>query len=190
MVEPVKTDEKVDYKYIAIVISVSAILGLVLILTLGRYSWMTMQKSIATAKAQKLVLDATQERLDHLKELSSRKDELEAQNKTVLAALPQDKDVSTLFTQLEAIAKQSGMNITTVTETSAVSTTKGSATSGGLKELTYTATGKVPNYASLKQALAKFESSLRILSITNLSVDGTNGSNLNVQFDIKTYSRG
>jgi Tfp pilus assembly protein PilO len=187
MVDQNKTEEKIDYKYIAIVVSISVVVGLTLIFTLGTYSWKEMKKSIALAKERQQVLTDSQERLEHLKTLADTKDQLEKENKTVLVAIPQDKDISTLFTQLEQIAKQSGMDITSVSETPG---TTAAAPSGGLKEHTYAANGKVANYASLKQALSKFETSLRILSITNLNVDGVNGTNLNVKFDIKTYSRG
>lgn len=179
-------EEKLDLKYISIVVGCSLILGLILTFTLGTFAWKEMTAARAEAKTRATVLSDAETRLANLKTLSSKAETLKTQNQTVLAALPQDKDISTLFVQFEQIGKQTGVDISTVAEANSNVV----PASGMVQAAGYSLSGKADAYQSIKEALSKFQSALRVLSISSLEISGNTAKNLDVKLEITTYLRG
>lgn len=181
-----------EYKYAVLMIA-GAILGVILLSTLiGMPVWKDMKKNSATAKARKDELTMLTEKLENLKNLSKKEKELKEQNAKVLAALPEDKDISRLFVQFENIAAQSGLSVKQVSEggpAGASGTASTEPAKSAITPVTYQVSGTAKDYNSLKTALSKFEEALRIVSIDSFEVtSGTSG--MNVNFTITTYKRG
>lgn len=181
-----------EYKYMVGVLLGAVLIAVVLFMVIGQPLYASLKKTNLELDEKKLVLDKLETNLETLKGLESRKAEIEEKNAKVLAALPADKDVPRLFTQLEKIAATAGLNITSVSESSATdSATPAATTPGQINSLTYQVTGSASNYSSLKAALAKIEDGLRIVSIDKVDAQGgQSGSSLTVNLTIRTFSRG
>lgn len=175
-----------DYKLAIIFGGGGLLILLVLIFAIGLPLLNNMNRTSAELKEKKEELTQLNSKLDNLKTLSEKEADLKTQNEKVLSALPADTDVSRLFVQFENIANQNGLNIASVAEAGKVSST---TPSGSLAPVTYTVTGTIRDYGSLKAALAKIETALRVLSVSKVDVSYSGGS-LTGTFDVTTYVRG
>jgi Tfp pilus assembly protein PilO len=181
-----------EYKYAALMIGGGILVAILLVSLIGIPIWKDMQKNTATAKARQDEYKMLSDKLENLKKLSEKEKELKEKNAKVLAALPEDKDVSRLFVQFENIATQSGLTVKQVSEGGAAGTATqapASTTTGDIIPVVYQVSATSKDYNSLKTALTNFEKALRIVSID--SFDVTNGeSGMNINFNITTYKRG
>ena len=181
-----------DYLY-AYIFGIGAFLIiLILIFAVGRPLYNDTVKNQAELKVKQQELAFLENRLDILKELDGKKAELMAQNQKVLSALPVDKDVARLFVQVENIASQNGISITSVSDNSGATTANSSGsgnTTVGIKRVTYKIDGQANSYQATKDAIAKIESALRVVSIPQIDINGANGK-LTINFTVETYVRG
>jgi Tfp pilus assembly protein PilO len=175
-----------DYKMAILFGGGATLVILILFFAVGMPLYKNMQKTSAELKAKKIEQAALETKLENLKKLQEKEADLKSQNEKVLSALPEDKGVSRLFVQFEKIAKDNGLDITSVSESSQGTVT---APAGTLAPVTYVVTGNVRDYKSLKAALSKIETALRVLSVSKVDVSGT-GSNLSTTFNVTTYVRG
>jgi septation ring formation regulator EzrA len=88
--------------------------------------------------------------------------------------------------ELENIASQSGVNISSVTEATATT----ASTSDVLKTLNYTISAKTNSYSSLRSTLEKSEQALRILTTTQISANKPNDGAMDLTLNITTFVRG
>jgi len=182
-----------QYKYAAIVVAGSILLVLILGLTIGRTMWNSLSSTLNELNIKRDTLVKLEEKLENLKKLKDKEAELKEKNAKVLAALPEDKDVARLFVQFEGIASASGLNVKKASESG---TTTGTAPDAAttqvqsdiVKPVTYTISSDMLSYDSLKNALAKFEQALRILSLTAVDINKTTDSG-EVTFTATTYVR-
>lgn len=169
----------------------SILVFILLLVILGLPLWKDLKKNTKEASETKIQLTLLKEKLENLKKLSEKEAEIKEKNAKVLAALPEDKDISRLFVQFENIATQSGLSVSQVSEGGATAATDGTAPdqTSLIIPVTYQVTATANDYASLKTALSSFEKALRLVSIDDFSATkGDPGINLN--FNITTYKRG
>lgn len=176
-----------DYKFPVVVIGVSVLIAMVLLVFVGRPLWNGMQQKRKELKERQAVLTALEIKLENLKGLAAREEELKQKNAKVLAALPSDKDMSRLFVQFEKVAVSNGVTVKNVTESSA-----NTAETGAIKRLSYEVNGDSSSYASLRSAIDKFNNALRILSIDGFEASkaAEKGKALTTKFTIVTFARG
>jgi hypothetical protein len=97
---------------------------------------------------------------------------------------------------MEKIASTAGFSIQTVSESTStdIGTTTDSTSvqnPGQINPHYYTVSGTVRDYSSLKDALTRIESGLRLISVEKIDIQGgQSGSGLSVTITAKTYSRG
>jgi len=178
-----------EYKYTVAVIGGAVLITIVLAFAVGKPLFDSTQKTAADLEEKKIVLQKLQEKLSNLKNLQSREEELKAENEKVLAALPEDKDVARLFVQFEKIAKESGVTVESVSEANVAEFNgENSNTDTQITAVTYNINAKAKDYASLKNALVRFEDALRLLSISEIDASLTS-NDLSISFTINTYKR-
>jgi Tfp pilus assembly protein PilO len=177
-----------DYNYAIIAITASVILFMVILFVGTIPLWKDFQKNSETTKTKKTELAALETKLTNLKKLSEKEADIKDKNSKLLAALPTDTDVPRLFVQFENIVTQSGLSVTRVSgdQTTAVTTTKSGSTT--VVPVNYQVNTKASDYSSLKNAITNFEKALRLVSISKISISGTNG-NYTVLFSVTTYKR-
>lgn len=187
----VEKNQKINEYRLALIFGGGAfVIALILIFAVGLPIYNNYSKTASELKTQKTSLQALEDKLSTLKTLQSQEETLKKQNETVLAALPEDKDVSRLFVQFENIANQNGLAISSVSEGGTGATPAAtSKPSGTLTPVTYTVSATATDYDHLKQALSKIQSALRVISIDKIDVSGTGGS-LTATFNVTTYVRG
>jgi Tfp pilus assembly protein PilO len=174
-----------QYKYAVLVGAGSLVIALVLIFMVGSPLWKSYKESSRVLTEKKAVLAKLEQKLEKLKNLKSQEADLKTKNEKVVSALPTDKDVSRLFVQFENIASQNKYTIDSVSEGGAAS---GTNSTEFVKPVSYTVTGNVTDYASFKGALLSLEKALRILNVSNISLnnldDGLSGT-----LTVSTYVR-
>lgn len=176
-----------EYTYIVAVLTGSILITIILVFLIGKPLLSSIQESSKELEDKQIKVEKLTEKLENLKNLEYKKDELEEQNKTVLAALPNDKDVSRLFVQFESIFKTSGASISSVVENNRG--TQENTQSGIIRPVAYTVSGTVKDYPSLIKALNKMENALRILSVKSIDISGEI-NNLSLTLTVNTYVRG
>lgn len=184
-----KTSRLQEYKYAAVVIGIGVLALLILIFVALVPSWKKLSKTTEDLKSAQAEQEKLIVKLDNLKQLKKKEKELEEKNAKVLAALPEDNDVSRLFVEFEGIAESSGLAVKSVSESAATGTTP---TGSIIVPVSYTISATSPDYASLKSALSKFEEALRLISITGVDVSASSGEGggLSVNFSVTAYKRG
>lgn len=180
----VKNSSLEEYKFPIILIGGSVLMALVLTLLLGRPLWNGMQEKRKEVKSKREVLAVLEEKLANLKKLESRKEEIKEKNAKVLAALPTDKDVARLFVQFENIATTSGINVKQVSESGDI----GEGTESVVKKLVYSVTAEGKGYGEFKAALSKFETALRLLSISEIDMNSSE-TTLSENMKVTTFVR-
>ncbi len=185
MVEKKEQSQFEEYKYLVLVMGGSIIISILLIVLIGRPLFNSTQETSRELKSKLLTAEKLESKLKNLQNLENKKEELENQNKTVLAALPKDKDLARLFVQFESIFNEAGATISSVSESGLESTEENQST---IKSIAYQVTGTTNSYGSLKNALVKIENALRILSVSSINIAGE-GNNLSITFKINTYTR-
>jgi Tfp pilus assembly protein PilO len=183
-----KTSKWQEYKYSIMVGVGSAFLLIILVFAVGGPLFSQFKKTNALLKEKRSVLAKLEEKLTNLQNLKSKEAEIKEKNAKVMAALPTDKDVSRLFVQFENIANQNGLSINSVQEGG----TGGAAASdtASVRAVSYTVSATTADYGSLKNALAKLEEALRILSVSKVEANaGTQGVGLSVNLTVSTYLR-
>lgn len=179
-----------EYKYPILMIGGSIIVAILLVSLIGLPLWNDLKKNTGDIKTTKSELDLLTEKLVNLKGLSSREAELKTKNEKVLAALPEDKDISRLFVQYENIAAQSGITVKKVSEGSeSAAPTTGNESSELIIPVTYKIIGNATDYMAFKNSLTNFEKALRLVSIDSFDISN-NTKDFNVTFNITTYKRG
>lgn len=182
----VKTSSIEEYKLPVILVGGSVIISLLLVLLLGRPLWNGMQQKKIEVKSKREVLAVLEEKLENLKKLESRKEELKEKNAKVLAALPTNKDVARLFVQFENAATQSGVTVKQVSESGDAETNQQSSV---VNKLVYQVTSTTGGYSALKTALSKFETALRLLSISEMDLTSSETQLLG-NLKVTTFVRG
>jgi Tfp pilus assembly protein PilO len=183
-----KSNQFKEYQYLMVAVSIGVIGGLLLIFIGLVPSWKGMTKASQDLASAQTKRDNLTERLTNLKGLKDKEAQLKEQNAKVLAALPEDKDISRLFVEFEGIGNASGVTVKQVSEAAATVAAGGNA-SAAIIPVTYQISASAANYGALKDSLLKFEQALRLLTISNFDASKS-GSNLNVNFTINAYKRG
>ncbi|MDD3481161.1 MAG: type 4a pilus biogenesis protein PilO [Patescibacteria group bacterium] len=187
MVEKKGNDIK-EYKYPLAVIGGATLIAVLVIFLFGKPLFESMQQTSKELTERRDVLAKLEVKLDNLKSLQSREEELKRDNEVVLAALPESKDVSRLFVQFESLARESGLTIDSVSEAGAGNATSTTTVSGGISPVSYQVSGNAKNYSALKKTLTNMEDALRLLSISSINANLSSGS-LSTDFTINTYVR-
>jgi len=181
-----------EYAYIVAVVGGAILIALILVVVVGKPLYSSLKQTNKELDEKKLVLEKLETNLINLKKLESRKTEIEEKNKKVLSALPTNQDVPRLFIQLERIAASAGLQITSVSENTSTSEAPVTKVITITPHL-YTIAGTASSYGSLKTALEKIETSLRLVSVDKIDINSAQergGGSLSVTFVVKTYSRG
>lgn len=174
-----------DFKFPTAVIVTSIVVATLLGLFVGRPLWNGMQQKRAELKQKKVTLTALEVKLENLKQLASREEELKQKNAKVLAALPSDKDVSRLFVQLERVASENGLTVKRVNET--VTGTTG----GTINKLNYEVNAEGSSYLNFRSAVEKLNTALRLLSIDGIDINRTSEkSGITLKLKVLTFARG
>jgi Tfp pilus assembly protein PilO len=196
MVELEKSNKQ--NRYTLAVVGGAIFISIFLGFLIGRPLYQNIARSSQELKEKQLTLKKLENKLVALKQLESKKEELEKKNALVIAAIPDDKDLSRLFYQLEAIATSTGVRIDSVNESApikAVVTSSDNASRDTTQSTTlvspisYTVKGKSTSYSDIRRFLDSIEGSLRILSVNNIKINENQGT-LTVELKINTYKRG
>ncbi len=178
-----------EYKYPVIAVSGSLLLGVLLLFFVGRPVYNGIREVNYEIDEKRTVLEKKEEKLENLKKLSEREEEIKRENEIVLAALPEDREVSRLFVQFERIASDSGLSIQSINEKA--ETQAADTSQSEIQETSYRVVGTAENYDSLKETLSRMETALRVLSVSDLDVSYNEGDRgLNLTMFVKTYKRG
>lgn len=185
-------DKENKFGFAAILVVGAVLLSLVIGLVGGRYFYNKLQIAEAELKLKKGTRVALEEKLENLKSLASKEEELKEKNKKVLAAIPDDKDLARLFRQFENIGNENGVSITKVSEQEINNSYVDpslvqDATPSGLTPLSYEADSAALNYSAVKNSLSKFEVALRLLMIKDIEINTQDG--MTVKYQIGTYKR-
>lgn len=192
-----KEKSQKESRYILIIVGGSIFISLFLGFLIGRPLYINIERTNQEIKERKLTLDKLRQNLASLQKLEEKKEELEKKNSLLIAAIPDDKDISRLFYQFEATAKKANVNITSVSEAggSNLVTTSTPQENQPLPEnliitpISYQVVAQTNSYANLKEALSNIEASLRILSVDKVNINESNGR-LNIRLTVNTYKRG
>jgi len=182
-----------ENKYVIIVVGSAIFISLFLAIIIGKPLYDSIKKAGTELEERSTVLDKLESNLVVLKELESKKEDLEKKNEKVIAAFPEDKDIARLFYQFESLANKAGVSIVSVGEssdnTTASTEVDNQPSSATIVAITYQVIASSKSYSALKNALANIEDSLRILSIETIEVAGES-DNLGIKLNVKTYKRG
>lgn len=190
----VKLDKK-NYTY-----PVSVIAGALLICFLTGFFIVKVQYKTGVKLSKEIKtkgenLKKLESKLAKLQELKSREEELTSKKDRVLAALPEDKDVSRLFVEVEKMISDTGAFVESAKEGSgsqaATSTTNSTNINiPGVANHSYDIMFNTSTYESIKNSLDNMEKALRLVSLDSFNVDADEGgSGFKVTFGMKTYSR-
>ncbi|PIZ00372.1 hypothetical protein COY62_03150 [bacterium (Candidatus Howlettbacteria) CG_4_10_14_0_8_um_filter_40_9] len=146
-------------------------------------------------KSKEENLQKLETKLTKLQELKSKEVELIQKKDRVLAALPQDQDVSRLFVEVEKMISDTGAFVESAKEGSGVQTAS-SATSAtnvnmpGIKNYSYDINFTTSTYESIKNSLDNMEKALRLVNLDSFKIGAdASGNGFKVTFGMKTYSR-
>lgn len=176
------------YRYPLLIISAAIVVAIGLIFAIGRPLYADLKKTAEELRAQEDVLAKKEEKLSTLKSLQDKEEELKKENQKLLAAIPEDKDVSRLFAQFEKIARESGVKIESVQESSHNNEGE-EINSEYLQEINYNISATAPNYSALKKMLSNLEGALRLLSVSAFDAGLNNNDELSLSLTITTYQR-
>ena len=136
------------------------------------------------------------ENLDKLKDLSSQEKEWKEKADLVLAALPENPDKGRLFMELESLASNSGLYVSSIREedtsqntgTLSVQSQASESTPlpSGASELKYTLTLS-GSYDSFKNFLTYSKKALRILRISNIDIKSKEDGSLDIQVTLSAF---
>jgi Tfp pilus assembly protein PilO len=190
---------KNENKYTIIIVGSAIALSIFLVFVVGRPLYLNVVKSGAELKEKQITLERLENKLTALKQLDSKKKELEEKNAVLIAAIPKDKDVSRLFYQFESLARKAGVNIASVTEVTAAAVdvpvqtgteeTITEVLAPAISPISYQVSAKTTSYSNLKKALSNIETALRILSVDVITITEQEGV-LNIELTVNTYKRG
>lgn len=189
MVEKENKQEN-NFRFAIMVVVGSIFMSLVIGLVGGKYYYDQMTTNGAELKAKKLTRTELEEKLTNLKALKPQEEALKEKSKKVLAAIPDDKDLSRLFKQLEDISQASGVTVSKVTEVNNLATgiAQNQTANADVSPIIHELTTKIADYNALKTSLAKYEDALRFLSLTQIEVDSRENS-IEGKYTISTYKR-
>lgn len=183
------------YQYAITVILASIFIAVAGGLFVGKPLYENLRRNGEEIEEKNLTLKKLEDNLTVLKNLDSRREELIEKNEKTLAAIPTDKDIARLFIQFERVANESSVYIKSVREKKTPSTNRSSKkdkddNKGEIVEVYHEVAAESSSYGNIKKAFKNFEESLRILSITEVSIrkEGTNPL-LKITLLVKTYKR-
>ena len=193
----VKTKDlfKTNYTYI-IGISIGVVLVVALISIFVIKPFINKANSLnQDVKTEKLVLQALEDKKNKLDKLKDKEEELKADAKTVVNALPDNKEAGRLFIQIDGLAKENGGNVKSITEGGVSVGSQGnvSQTATGLadiQKLTYTIPIDFTSYFSFKDFITKSETALRLVNIDSFTINTTEKGTLAVDLGVTTYVKG
>lgn len=152
-------------------------------------------KLSADIKEKEENLQKLETKLTKLQELKSKEAELIQKKDRVLAALPQDQDVSRLFVEVEKMISDTGAFVESAKEGSGVQTaSSATATTNvnmpGIKNYSYNIDFTTSTYESIKNSLDNMEKALRLVNLDSFKIStDASGNGFKVTFGMKTYSR-
>ena len=135
------------------------------------------------------------ENLDKLKEFSSQEKEWKEKADLVLAALPENPDKGRLFMELESLASNSGLYVSSIREDTSQNTgtlstqsqaSESTPLSSGANELKYTLTLS-GSYDSFKSFLTYSGKALRILRISKVDIKSKEDGSLDIQVTLSAF---
>lgn len=194
-----------EYKYPVAIVSLAILAAIIVLVFMVRPLFNDIQEQSRIINEKRLVLEKKEEKLKNLKLLSEKEELLKKENERVLAALPNDNEVARLFVQLERIAAESGLTIQSVSGGSAAEGFSNEQAADQLVDefpiepagpeivaISYQLSGSSDSYQSFKNTLAKMETALRILNISEFSISGESqgAGDFSVSLTINTYKRG
>lgn len=166
---------------------------LVLLVGLGSAGYYFAVKYLYTAsknlETQYIALNDADQKVEQIVKLKSEyKKEIVPVQRLIDAALPHTKNQTEILTQIEQLAAESGLQISSVTfPNSAGPTATSQAIKSGLVlalPVSFQTTG---TYAQLKLFLGKLESLNRYTSITNLTVSKTDLKKISFSINLNAY---
>jgi Tfp pilus assembly protein PilO len=177
----------------AIFLTVGTVLVSLLIIGIVIYPlYNTAASTTKDANQKSTELNDLKNKKKVLDSLKDKESDLKKSADLVSAALPQGKDIGGLFIQVDALAKQSGGKVTSVTGTGATTTTGSQATStgfNGIQKYSYTVPVSFSDYASFKSFIQNSKTALRLLNIDDISISASEAGSIDAVFNITTYAR-
>ncbi len=123
--------------------------------------------------------------------LKDKETELQKSAALVSSALPEGKDVGSLFIQVNALATQNNGEVHSIMGSGPANASTQTVATGfnGIQKYTYSVPVAFNNYISLKSFIQNSKSALRLLNIDDISISATDTGSLDVNLDITTYAR-
>jgi Tfp pilus assembly protein PilO len=182
----VKKDNS-EYNFAILLGAGALVVGLILIFAIikplyDKNSEMRQEKTKREAELTRL-----QNREKVLLSLKDRAADIREDSERVSRALPTSSDIGRLFIQLDELAKVSGGNLKSVSESN--STTTGALVSPGVTATEYSLPMEMPSYFALKKFFESSEEALRLLSIDNIRIDANEAGAMSVNISAKAYKR-
>lgn len=173
--------------YSVILIASTIVIGI--LVTLFAIFPLYKSAKITTAESTQKSLELTELRnkkkiLDGLKD---KEDQLKKDAETVMAALPEKKDVGSLFIQVNALVSQSGGSVQSITGAAQGSTEQTGFT--GIQKYSYNIPATFNNYSSFKAFINGSRDALRLLNVDDLSLTASDAGNLQGTIDLTTFAR-
>lgn len=189
-----KSTNTIDtYKTAVIAITGSVLISILLLVFVGRPLYIGIKANQAESKLKKETRNALEVKLENLKYLKEKEEDLKKENEKILAALPEHKDLPRLFMQLDSIAFSSGMEVKKAAEAAALldgtQTQATTVQSGLISSVKYTLDGTSKSYVNIKEVVSKMGNALRMSMIEGITITDNNGE-LTTALDILTYTRG
>lgn len=183
------------YSWFLGVIAGSVILAMLIIAFVIIPSFKAIKKVETEIKAKNNDLFVLNEKLEKLKELKTREDELKKKEAIVNRAIPTKKEVGELFIQLEGIINETGGSNDGIAEGQGTSDANSAAqaesaeiSAADVAASSYGYQVSFPDYKNFKKFLERSENALRFISLNNFSVSSSENT-FSVNLSYKTYYR-
>lgn len=183
--------EKKHYKYLIAVLAGAIIISIIIAVFIIKPLYNLNSKSAKDIQEKKEVLSILEDKLGTLKGLKSKEEELNAEKKKVLHALPEDKDIPRLFVQLENMISSTGAIVESADESSeggAVGSSAEIATMQDINNYKYSINFSTSTYESIKSVIVNTEEALRLVGVDNIKISSSDGG-FSVGITINTYAR-
>ena len=170
-------------------------IAIILTLTIFLISWKFILPSYSSNRAKSTALTSeVSEAQEKIASIDSAKADLSGISDTInqlLVAIPSDKDIPNLISELEAIAAKNSLIIPAIDtsgQTAAAATeTSLEISSGTPVNISFSVAGPVDNIFAFTGSLEK---SIKFMNIKAITMTSENGTDVSASYNIEAYSRG
>jgi hypothetical protein len=187
----VENKDNSEFKNAAIIIVACLVGGILALIFIGKPLYESIVSNEKVLAEKTTYSKNLTDKLEKLQSLKKDEADIKEKNKTVLSALPIDKEVSRLYVQFEKVAEASGLRISRASENDTVDPKAATGSTPLVRNVKYTTEAKSGSgYLPIKDALKKYEQALRLLAISEITLLKPSSNNeMTVNFNLTTYVR-